>query len=464
MTRLDLEDSVVRIATFFGSLIIVGALALVPAQGQRVQIPTKLPVNTATNLSSSQPTWAANSGPVAQNMGTIPAPATGGYSSAPPTTYGAPATPYAPPGTGVSQAPTTFAQPGTTYGVSPSYTPQPPSSVVPSYSYPPGVPPSYAPNGPTATLPGTITAPPAAGWDPYATPGMQNPSVLPTDPCLPNPPAWCYPQQPTNYVETMQRFMDEFRVDYLWMPGNGPQELGLSDAEISASFAIPFFSSPSPLLVTPGFATNWWNGPSPNPPALTNPDFPPRLYEAYLDTAWNPQPTPEFGGELSFRIGVYSDFDRVSNESIRYMGKGYGVISLSPRIKVKAGIQYLDRQKIKLLPAGGLVWTPNPDMKFDILFPDPKLAWRLRQVGNVEWWFYGRGEYGGDSWTINDGGGVIETDYNDYRVAIGMEFDDHSRWDGYFEVGYAFEREIYQFGATQMTPNATVFVGAGLAY
>ena len=281
---------------------------------------------------------------------------------------------------------------------------------------------------------------------------------------MPNPPAWCYPQQPTNYVETMQRFMDEFRLDYVWMPGDGPQELGIHDAEVSASFAIPFFRSPSPLLVTPGFATNWFNGPSPPhfPPPGGNPVFPPRLYEAYLDTSWNPQPTPEFGGELSFRIGVYSDFDRVTNESIRYMGKGYGVISLSPNMKVKAGIQYLDRQKIKLLPAGGLIWTPNSNTKFEILFPDPRLAWRLRQVGNMEWWFYGRGEYGGDSWTIDAanpwtnavGGGVIETDYNDYRVAIGMEFDDHSRWDGYFEVGYAFEREIYQWGMVTMRPNS----------
>ena len=457
-----------KIATFFGTLTIAGILAVSPTKAQSVQIPSKLPLNTATSVSSSQPTWAPNYGPVAQNATVVAPP--GSYSgSAATVPYGAP--------NGISSPPTTFApQPSATYGASPSYTPQPPTSAVPSYSYPPGVSPSYAPpGGPTATLPGTISAPPGPGWDPYATPGIQSPGLMPTDPYLPNPPAWCYPQQPTNYVETMQRFMDEARFQYIWMPGDGPQELGIHDAEISASFAIPFFSSPSPLLVTPGFAVNWFNGPSPNPvhnPPPDNPQFPPRLYEAYLDTSWNPQPTPEFGGELSFRIGVYSDFDRVTNESIRYMGKGYGVISLSPNIKLKVGVQYLDRQKIKLLPAGGLVWTPNSNTKFDILFPDPRLAWRLRQVGNMEWWFYGRGEYGGDSWTIDavtpwdptPGGGVIETDYNDYRVAIGMEFDDHSRWDGYFEVGYAFEREIYQLGTATMRPNPTVFVGAGLSY
>jgi hypothetical protein len=457
-TRLDLEDFVVRIATLFGALSVATLLAASPTQAQRIQIPSKLPLNSATSAPSTQSTWAPTYAPVAQNAGTIPPPGSV-YSGAPATgTYGVPG--------GAPQAPTTFAQPGTTYGTNPSYAPQPPTSAVPNYNYPSGVAPGYAPPGPTAQFQGTIAPAPAATWDPYATPGTQAPAIMPYDPYMPNPPAWCYPQQPTNYVQTMQRFMDEARLVYIWMPGNGPEELGIHDAELSASFAIPFFGSPSPLLVTPGFATNWWNGPSPpHGPPPDNPIFPPRLYEAYLDAAWNPQPTPEFGGELSFRIGIYSDFDRVVNESIRYMGKGYGIIALSPAIKIKAGVQYLDRQKIKLLPAGGLIWTPNSNTRFDILFPDPRLAWRLRQVGNVDWWFYGRGEYGGDSWTISDGmGSVIETDYNDFRVAIGLEFDDRSRWKGHFEAGYAFQREIYQFGATQMSPNSTVFVGAGLAY
>ncbi len=431
-------------------------LAASPTLAQTIRIPSKLPLNSAT--SAPQSTWAPAYGSIAQNAGTLPPPGTNPY-SAPPATggYGVPAA--------APQPPTTFAQPGTTYGVNPGYAAQPPASAVPGYPYPSGVVPNYAPSGPTAQFQGTIAPAPTTGWDPYATPGTQTPSILPYDPYLPGAPAWNYPQQPTNYVQTMQRFLDEVELAYIWMPGNGPEELGLHDAELTASFAIPFFGSPSPLLVTPGFATNWWNGPSPNPPALTNPEFPPRLYEAFLDAAWNPQPTPEFGGELSFRIGIYSDFDRVVNESIRYMGKGYAVLSLSPAIKVKAGVQYLDRQKIKLLPAGGLIWTPNGNTRFEILFPDPKLAWRLRQVGNVDWWFYGRGEYGGDSWTISDGmGSVTQTDYNDFRVAVGLEFDDHSRWKGHWEVGYAFQREIYQLGQVQMTPNSTVFVGAGLAY
>jgi len=285
---------------------------------------------------------------------------------------------------------------------------------------------------------------------------------LPSAPFLPQAPAGPYPAT-GNYIETMQRLLDKLRVDYVWMPGDGPQELGLHEIETSATFAIPFFQNPkAPLLVTPGFGLNLWNGPS--PPHPSNPEFPGATYAAFLDSAWNPQLTPMLSGELGFRIGVYSDFKRITNESIRYQGRGYFLLAFSPSVQVKAGVVYLDRQRIKLLPAGGVIWKPNSDTKFDILFPNPKLAWRLHRVGNVDWWLYGRGEYGGDSWTIRRPSGVIETDYNDIRTAVGLEFDNPTRLSGRFEVGVAFEREIYQLGAVTMRPNTTVFLGGGLSY
>ncbi|MGI6419764.1 MAG: hypothetical protein ACOX1P_29365 [Thermoguttaceae bacterium] len=440
-----------RIASFLGLAATACVLWVSQAHAQRVQFPTKLPINSATTPSG----WGS-SYPVAQYS------AAGGYTAPPASAYQYPGSTYAaPPGA----PPATTAPPGATYGANPAYQAPnytAPGYAPPSYSYPPGVAPGYAPSGPTATFQGTITAPPPVGWDPYATPGVQAPALLPADPYLPGAPCWPWPPG-GGYMQTMQRFMDEFRVDYTWMPGNGPEELGMHEADLSVTFAIPFLHNPhTPLLVTPGFATTWWNGPS--PPHPPNPELPSRLYAAYLDSAWNPQITPVLGGELAARIGVYSDFREVTVDSIRYQGKGYVLLSISPNMTVKAGVQYLDRQHIKLLPAGGLIWTPNADTRFEIIFPDPKLAWRLHRIGNVDWWFYGRGEYGGDSWTVNDPGGVIETDYNDFRVAIGLESDNPGRLAGYAEVGYSFEREIYQNGAASMTPNSTVFVGAGLSY
>ena len=53
-----------------------------------------------------------------------------------------------------------------------------------------------------------------------------------------------------------------------------------------------------------------------------------------------------FGGELEGRIGVYSDFDSVTSDSLRFTGKGLAVIKLSPHMTLKAGVWYINRVNI----------------------------------------------------------------------------------------------------------------------
>lgn len=266
----------------------------------------------------------------------------------------------------------------------------------------------------------------------------------------------------------MQRFLQEIRLDYVWMAGDNEAELGLDEVDLSAKFAIPFFRNVDrPVFITPGFAFQFWNGPK--APGV---HLPPQTYEAYLDAAWNPQLSPVLGAELNFRTGVYSDFQKVDERAIRFQGRGLGVVSLSPGVKLKAGVWYLDRNKIKLLPAGGLVWTPTPDVDFQITFPDPRLAIRLPGYSSVEWWLYCRGEYGGDNWTAEVVGGLepYEVDYNDLRVALGVEFKTVRELRGLIEVGGAFDRELIfnpPLGAADINPfrpDPTVFLRAGLAY
>lgn len=348
----------------------------------------------------------------------------------------------------------------------------PPSAVpLPGTVPGPGV---TGPAPPIATFDGTIQPPPAT-WDPYATPGSAPPALVPMDPSyefgppvLPGPPV-----APTFSFTTMRRFLDEVRFDYVWMPGSGEKGFGINDLELSGRFAIPLlYNIETPLLVTPGFAIHYWNGPEP-----WYADLPSRVYDAYLDAAWNPQMTPWLGGELSFRVGVYSDFQKVTSESVRYMGKGMLVLTFTPSIQVKAGAWYLDRNHVKVLPAGGIVWTPNPDVRFEILFPNPKIATRLTNFGSTEWWLYARGEYGGGAWTVDRSGtdpALIQSyalrdsvDYNDLRCSVGLEFVRPGGLTGLFEVGMAFEREIRfksEVPVAIFYPDATVFLRAGLAY
>ncbi len=50
------------------------------------------------------------------------------------------------------------------------------------------------------------------------------------------------------------------------------------------------------------------------------------------------------------------------------MGTGLGVIRLSPTTSLKLGVTYLDRNNIKILPAGGILWKPTPN-SLGHLFP-----------------------------------------------------------------------------------------------
>jgi hypothetical protein len=171
------------------------------------------------------------------------------------------------------------------------------------------------------------------------------------------------------------------------------------------------------------------------------------------------------------------------------MGKGMAVLKLSPRMTLKAGVWYLDRVEVKILPAGGLVWTPNEDVYFDILFPNPKVAKRLTTWGNTEWWLYASGNYGGGTWTIKRQTGYMTPptpadehpaddpakdsvgtytrfDYNDIRVAVGLQFKTPRQLEGHFEVGLSCSRELIYADnlPSGFYPNNTVYVAAGLAY
>ncbi len=323
-----------------------------------------------------------------------------------------------------------------------------------------------------ATFDGTIHSPPA-NWDPYATPGMTPPTLLPQDPTFQyGAPVYGAPVvpgpvlEPTFSFATARRLLDEIRFDYVFIPRGGVDGFGVNDVELSATFAIPVLQNiETPLLITPGFAIHYWDGPK-----LPSRDLPARAYDAYLEGAWNPQMTPWLGAELALRVGVYSDFERVTSDSIRFQGKGLAVLSFSPSIRFKAGAWYLDRNHVKILPAGGIIWTPVPDVRFDILFPDPKIARRLANFGSIEWWLYARGEYGGGSWTVQRFTGVgtlaDSIDYNDLRAALGLEFFRPEGLTGWFEVGLAFEREIrYQAPAPFVfRPDPMLFLRAGLAY
>ncbi len=331
---------------------------------------------------------------------------------------------------------------------------------------------------PPALGPGPVGAPTGApAFDPYSAPLSQPPA--PYSPYTPSPytPPPYSPTPGALYPDGVQlpqlppgpsfgqplRFLQEVRGRWTWLSPMGTNSLGVNDVETSASFAFPFFKTTSPLVVTPGFGIHFWQGPVTQAPDFA--DLPPETYDAYLDGCWYPHITPWLSAQVGARVGAYTDFNTFTTHSIRVMGRGLGVITFTPTLQFAVGVVYIDRVQIKLLPAGGIVWTPNPDARYEILFPNPKLARRFTTLGNTDLWLYATGEYGGGSWTFQRIGGNDQGDYNDIRVAGGIESYGYRGAHAFFEVGYVFNRQIiYRSGSPNFNPSDTIMLRAGLEY
>ncbi len=412
-----------------GAVISLIALAAPALRAQRVQLPSRLP-ETPSTLAQFTPNTSTAPGSGYLPGGTTiapsaPAPATGG---APAARFSGGIQPFDPYGT---QTPaTTVLQPG-------AVTTQP---VLPPASTLPVVPNGVAPPVVT-TGPGAYYSPVPAGA-PYTT---SPPAIYPNGLPPMVPPS--FPGQMSN-IRQITRFLQEIRLVNGWVFDNDdPDAVDINSTEVSATFAVPAFGLQTPFLITPGFALNLFDGPE-HVAATGFADLPPQTYDAFLDVGWNPQVNNWFSAELGVRTGVYTDFDHFSSDSFRIMGRGIAVVRVTPALAAKLGVEYIDRNNIKLLPVAGVVWDPSPDSHYEIVFPRPKLAHRWITLANHNLWYYVAGEYGGGSWTIVRQGPpefVDAVDYNDIRVTLGLEWlpETQSGLRGFFEVGYLFKRELF---------------------
>ena len=113
------------------------------------------------------------------------------------------------------------------------------------------------------------------------------------------------------------------------------------------------------------------NGPS-------NRDLPEQLREAYVDFTWLPRFTERWTGILGIAPSIYSDLETSVSDAFRLTGTALARYDLFPgRWQLVFGVLYLNRQDITWLPAGGLIWTPTPNVRYEMLFPQPKLSHRI---------------------------------------------------------------------------------------
>ncbi|EMI19984.1 hypothetical protein RMSM_03085 [Rhodopirellula maiorica SM1] len=267
------------------------------------------------------------------------------------------------------------------------------------------------------------------------------------------------------------RFLQGPRIRHSYLGStDDPDSLGINDTDVSVVFAWQnFLYSSQPLMIAPSFSLHLWDGPE-NTPAQ-NADLPSKAYSGFIDFGWQSDPNQILGLELGTRIGVFTDFDTMNSDSLRVMGKGLVNFRLTPAATIKGGVYVLDRIRYNVIPAGGILWQPDPYSRYDIFFPQPKLAHYWRTIGTQDVWWYLGGEYGGGSWTVKrDNNAEQQVDINDFRVMLGLEWGQHEfiqagRRNAFVEVGYVFDREIlYENKDNKFSQDDAIMFRAGIGY
>ncbi len=276
---------------------------------------------------------------------------------------------------------------------------------------------------------------PSNQW-PYQAPGTSWPNTN-----------WAWPNQVWARLknQVVPRLLERPRFRHTWLEGDEGNELDINDTEIATTMTFAnWLGTSQPVRVTPGFIFHFWNGPD---TAVTGFDLPGQAFSIYVGSDYTSDQRRQSGIETNLTVGFYSDFANTSTDGIRITGTGLGWVRVNSYTTFKFGVEYLDRIDVKLLPAVGVFLNPNPDLLLNIYFPRPKLAQRLPRFGPFEVWAYVGAEYGGGSWAIEREPLMgpnfdDQVDINDVRAFIGTEWMGPRRVTGFFEVGYAFDREL----------------------
>jgi hypothetical protein len=249
-----------------------------------------------------------------------------------------------------------------------------------------------------------------------------------------------------------------------WLAGgNNSRSFGQNDLEAKIILAVPCPTRDSPLVITPGFTVHYLDGPA-------GVDLPPQLFDAYTQFRWLSQVTPRLGLDLAITPGVFSDFQQGSGDSFRLTGHGAAAWTFNPTTKFVLGAAYLDLPEDSLIPIGGVIWTPNDDVIFNLIFPEPNISKRIHCLDNlnkdVETWVYIAGEFANDAWAIaHENGGNDRVVLRDSRVILGLQRKTRGGLTANVEVGYVFSRRIrFNSGVPDFFPEDTVLLRAGLMY
>lgn len=237
-------------------------------------------------------------------------------------------------------------------------------------------------------------------------------------------------------------------------------ELNSTYLDVGIGTGIPLGSFDNILGVTPRFRVDWIDA----APVI---DIPQHLYEFELQFFYRRPIRDRLSLLAIVSPSIRSDLT-TSDKAFRVFALGLVNWEYIPdRLTISGGAVVLGRADLPVLPAVGIVWTPNRRIKLDLRFPLTKLSYRIaKQGGQSEMWAYVSGGIGGNTWAVTRA--TEQTDelsLRDYRLCFGVERLISGGGGCFAECGVAVGRRLeYERDDTEIRFDDAAILRAGWRY
>lgn len=294
------------------------------------------------------------------------------------------------------------------------------------------------------------------------TPSMagEPPFLLARDPLEYRGPEELLPPAGPNLEPYKKTFFQKLSLNVTELLPGGSEGLGILESELQATFALPAPTTDMPLLLIPTLRMDLVDDSQQVP-------LPEQLYMGILEFMWLPRIGTRTQAMLAIAPGWYSDFEAGDSGAFRLTGRAILIYDHKPgRTKLALGAVYLDRTHSQWIPAGGVIFTPNPELNFELIFPEAKIARRTSWGLGFEHWIYLTGGFGGSDWSVIRPDGSRDTlGLLDWRITAGWERKMNGGAGFHVEAGYVFAREIrFASSSEKANPDSTLLLRAGFAF
>ena len=227
------------------------------------------------------------------------------------------------------------------------------------------------------------------------------------------------------------------RTSFGWIAGTNDQ-LGMLELDYEPLARARFDATkPHTFSADASYGAKWLTGPN-------STDLPPQLFNVLINLGTTHRINQRLIIDAMLSPGWYTDF---SNKGIEAFRLPWHVVSYSQSFgmcQTVLGVTDLARDDIHLLPVAGLIFaSPESDLRLDLVFPKPRIAWRCSRTDIEEGWWYLGGELGGGSYAISRADRAYDVvTYRDYRLTTGFETRRSKGHATRLEAGWIFNRFV----------------------